>query len=141
MNLQIYCDGASRGNPGPSAAAFVVFDDAGNEIKRFKHFLGVTTNNQAEYAAVLMAHRWLACSKTKDLNITKADFILDSQLVVNQLSGVYKIKNPNIANLVIQIRILQKKIKYPISFTHVKRGQNFLADGLANEALDEKMKK
>lgn len=141
MKLKIFCDGASRGNPGPAACAFAVFTEKNDEIKRFKYFLGIATNNQAEYAAILMAHRWLVSSEATSLDISEAKFFLDSELAVKQLNGIYKIKNPKIASLIINIRALQKKINYPITFGHVERNKNSLADGLANEALDQKMKK
>lgn len=142
MKLEVYCDGASRGNPGPSASAFLAFDaDSGKKFKSFKHFLGIATNNQAEYAAILMAHKWLASSQAKEHAISSVQFILDSELAVKQLNGIYKIKNPQIASFAAQIKEIQKKLSYPISFLHVKRSGNSLADGLANEALDEQMKK
>jgi len=138
--VKIYCDGASRGNPGPAAAAFVVLEE-GKEIKRFKTFLGIGTNNQAEYAAILMAHQWLVSQEGQSLRLEKVEFVLDSELAVKQLNNIYKIRNPKIAEYVAEIKDLQKRLKYPISFFHVKREQNSIADGLANEALDERMKK
>lgn len=141
MKLTIHCDGASRGNPGPAACAFVVYDQEHNKLKQYRHFLGFATNNQAEYAAILLAHQWLASSEAKALDVSGVKFVLDSELAVKQLKGIYKIKNTKIASLVIKIKKLQEKLNYPISFVHVKRDQNSQADKLANKALDEKMKK
>lgn len=132
--LTINCDGGSRGNPGPAACAFVVSEE-GKEIFSKGTFLGETTNNVAEYNAVLTAFEWLSLNKEKykDYNVT---FILDSELVVRQLTGVYKIKNENLKELAIKIKLLENKLPIKISFTNVLREKNKSADLLVNTTLD-----
>lgn len=133
--LTIYCDGASRGNPGPAASAFVVMDQ--DEILyEAGHKLGVATNNVAEYQAILAAHSWLVENSNLISNYSQVEFVLDSELATNQLNGVYKIKSPGLIPLVTKIKSLQKNVSLPIVFTHVKRHKNKRADALANKALD-----
>ena len=88
-DLKIFCDGGARGNPGPAAAAFVVFSGNKTLAKEGK-YLGSTTNNQAEYNAVLLAMKWLLKNKS-NIDGKKVDFYLDSELVVKQLMGEYKV--------------------------------------------------
>lgn len=133
--LTIYCDGASRGNPGPASAAYVIMD--GNEIlSEAGHKLGIATNNVAEYQAILAAHTWLSQNPEILQNYSSVKFILDSELATKQLNGMYKIKNQALILLVLKIKSLQKQINLPITFTHVKRHKNKRADALANQALD-----
>jgi len=133
--LTIYCDGASRGNPGPASAAYVVMD--GQEvIFEAGQKLGVATNNVAEYEAILAAHDWLSQNSEIIRNFTAVKFILDSELATKQLNGIYKIKNQALILLVTKIKSQQKQINIPITFTHVKRHKNTRADALANQALD-----
>lgn len=133
--ITIFCDGGSRGNPGPAASAFVAFDDKGHELHRGSKYLGKTTNNVAEYQAVLMALRWLL---RKEKNTSRVTFIIDSDLVAKQINGVYKIKSENLKPLVVKAKTLQKKFPGRMMFTWSPRGRNKLADRLVNEKLDEK---
>lgn len=132
--ITIHCDGGSRGNPGPAASAFVVYDTNGELIHELGKYLGVTTNNIAEYTAVLLAVKWL---KTAGLGIDEIEFVLDSELVVRQLTGVYKIKNENLRSLALEIAVLTKKLDYKISYRNVLREKNKEADLLVNKTLDE----
>ncbi|MFZ3301465.1 MAG: ribonuclease HI family protein [Microgenomates group bacterium] len=129
--LIIYCDGGSRGNPGPAASAFVVTQD-GNTIYKGSKFLGTETNNVAEYTAVSIAIDWLIDEKTKDEII----FNLDSQLVERQLNGFYKIKNEKLKVLADQIKDKIKTSNLNIKFQWGYRTNNTLADDLVNEELD-----
>lgn len=140
--LIIYCDGGSRGNPGPAASAFVVTQD-GNVIYKGSKFLGNETNNVAEYTAVLLAVEWL----TKQYKVHKqslplrgsTEYIvinLDSQLVERQLNGKYKIKNEKLKVLYDQIKNQISNFKFQISFHWGYREKNVLADSLVNEELD-----
>lgn len=129
--LILYSDGGSRGNPGPSAAAFVVMNGREQVIADGGSYLGVTTNNQAEYQAV-----FFGLKKASELGAEVVDFRLDSNLVVNQLNGVYKIKNRDLWPIHEQIKLLLPKFK-KVTFTHVRREFNQLADGLVNKILDE----
>lgn len=130
----VFCDGGARGNPGPAAAGCVVENVA--EKKRFLcgKFLGTTTNNQAEYGAVKLAFQTIINHIGK---IDRADFYLDSQLVTNQLSGLFKIKNPSLGLLVLEIRGLET-VGSQIYYHHIRREKNTLADSLVNKALDKK---
>lgn len=133
MKYIVYSDGGSRGNPGLAASAFVVFDNDGNEVYRASQFLGIATNNIAEYTAVLSAMQWLDGN-----NALSADneivFNMDSQLVARQLSGIYKIKSPDLMPLAVKIKSLQKKSK--VLYNYIPREENKLADLLVNECLD-----
>lgn len=136
----VFTDGASRGNPGPGSLGLVICDDKGREIKKYSEFLGKVTNNEAEYKAVIFALK-----KIKHLfgkkNIKKIEVQLnsDSELLVNQLEGRYKIKNPNIGNLFLEIWNLRIDFG-KIEFKSIPREKNKEADRLANEALDQKNK-
>lgn len=129
----IYCDGGSRGNPGPAASAFVVVDDGIVKYKESK-YLGIETNNVAEYTAVLLAIEWLA----KQLKIKKEEITinLDSQLVERQLNGHYKVKNQRLKKLFDQIKLLMLNYNLLIKYKWNYRVHNTLADNLINETLD-----
>ena len=132
--LKIYCDGGARGNPGPAAAAFVV-EMQGKVIFKNAKFLGKATNNVAEYSAVLFAMKWL--SKFSNKTFDEVRFVLDSELVVKQLAGLFKIKNENLRSLYFSVKEEEKKIPLRISFAAVSRNKNRLADLLVNRTLDE----
>jgi len=127
----IYSDGGSRGNPGPSAAAFLIMDQNQHIIDQGGNYLGITTNNQAEYQGVLMG-----LERAAELGIPSVEFRVDSMLVVNQLKGIYKIKNRELWPIYERIRELLLRFEH-ISFTHVPRELNQLADGLVNRTLDD----
>lgn len=132
--LDIYCDGGARGNPGPAASAFVVINDKEVFYKRGK-YLGKATNNFAEYSAVLMALQWLLEKNRNDINVVI--FHLDSELVINQLNGNFKVKNKNLKLMVIKVRELQEKINTKIIYKLIPREKNKLADFLINKILNE----
>jgi len=126
----IYADGGSRGNPGPSACGFVIMDMDQHIIARGGEYLGITTNNQAEYQAVRFA-----LEKALELGLKKIDMRLDSMLVVNQMNGVYTIKNRELWPIHEHIRELMPAFER-VTFRHVPRELNQLADGEVNKALD-----
>jgi ribonuclease HI len=126
----LYADGGSRGNPGPSAAGFVVQDKQGRVIKSWNKYLGITTNNQAEYHACVEGMDW--CLRH---GIHSVHVYLDSMLVVNQLKGVYKVKNRDLWTLYETARKLQSSFKM-FEVTHVPRELNKKADKQVNIALD-----
>ncbi len=126
----IYSDGGSRGNPGPSASGFVILDSHENVLYEGGKYLGITTNNQAEYQAVK-----LALEKALAMNIRIVHFRIDSLLVVNQLNGIYKIRNRDLWPIHSSIKELAAKFS-EISFTHVRREFNKLADAMVNQILD-----
>lgn len=128
--LIIHTDGGSRGNPGPAAIGAVLADTSGKTLAEISECIGETTNNQAEYRAVIAA-----LAAAKKLNATELEFYLDSELVVKQLKGEYKMKNKDLAPLFAQI--CQEKFNFKqVSFTHVRRELNKAADALVNQALD-----
>lgn len=127
----IYSDGGSRGNPGPSAAGYVVMDKYETVIHEGGKYLGITTNNQAEYQAVR-----LALEKARELGAHVIDFRMDSMLVVNQLSGIYQVKNRELWPIHREIKELVASFE-KVSFRHVRREFNQLADGMVNKILDE----
>jgi len=131
-SYQIYTDGGARGNPGPAAIGVVVFDAAGNRLAKFGKAIGSTTNNVAEYSAVIAALEWV---KQKDATGEVRCF-LDSELVARQLEGQYKVKDAKLKPLFFQVRQLVMALGGRVSFTHVARAQNHHADRLVNEALD-----
>lgn len=126
----IYADGGSRGNPGPSASGYVIMDKARQMISQGGEYLGITTNNQAEYHGVR-----LALEKAIELELKKVDFYLDSMLVVNQMNGVYTIKNRDLWPVNERIRDLMKNFER-VTFRHVPREYNQLADSEVNKVLD-----
>jgi ribonuclease HI len=127
----IYTDGGARGNPGPAGVGVVFMDENHKIIGQFKKYLGETTNNVAEYSAVI-----LALEEAKKMGAEELEFKLDSELVVKQLRREYKVKNEELGKLFIKIYNLSLNIK-KISYAHVPREMNKLADKLANLAMDE----
>lgn len=136
MKLVIYTDGASRGNPGLSSYGFSIKDVRGKVIYEEGKYIGIKTNNFAEYSAVLSALGWAGKHlKKEEIEI---DFLMDSKLVVEQLSGRFKIKSRNLIPLINQIRQLELQFNR-ISYRHIPRESNKIADALANKALDEQV--
>ena len=131
----IFTDGASRGNPGPASAAFIIKDSAGNLRLKCGNFLGIQTNNYAEYQAVLLALQKSAEVLTPAASCS-LKFFLDSNLVVNQLSGKYQIKNPRLTTFAAQIKNLENKFAN-VEYNYIPRSQNKEADKLANLCLDK----
>ena len=132
MKLIVHTDGGARGNPGPAAIGVVITDETKKKIQEFGKRIGETTNNVAEYTAVIEALK-----KIKE-NDTSADciFFLDSTLVVNQLNGLFKIKDAKLRALATEIRILEQEVRGVVSYHAVPREQNRRADFLVNTALD-----
>jgi len=129
--VTIFTDGGSRGNPGPSAAGFIIIDGGQQVIAQGGEYLGITNNNQAEYQGVR-----LALEKAIELKLRRVDFKIDSMLVVYQMKGVYKIKNRDLWP--IHERVLELMTQFDkVTFTHIRREFNQLADGMVNKTLDE----
>lgn len=133
--IVIHTDGGSRGNPGPAACAFVA-EKNGKEIFKSAKFLGKQTNNYAEYQGVILALDWLNIF-LQDKGNSTVTFILDSELVVRQLNGIYKVKDENLRNLFFEILSLKKMIGANFVFKNVPREKNKVADILLNEELDK----
>jgi len=134
-NITIFSDGGSRGNPGPAASAYVIFQDD-KILQEDAKYLGITTNNVAEYEGVLLALTWLTQKSNFQFPISKIIFYLDSQLVVRQLEGRYKIKDEKLVKLAEDVKSLQRKHNIEIKWEHVLREKNKIADALVNEKLD-----
>lgn len=128
--LIIYTDGGARGNPGPAGIGAVLYDENRQPVAEISRYLGVTTNNQAEYRALIAAFE-----KAAELGATDLDCYLDSELVVRQLNHEYKVKNKDLAPLFLTLHNLSFKFSR-IRFQHVPREENREADRLANEAMD-----
>lgn len=128
--LIVYSDGGSRGNPGPSASGFVVMNQNQDVLHQGGMYLGITTNNQAEYHGVR-----LGLEKALELGAKTVDFRIDSLLVVNQLNGIYKIKNRDLWPINERIKELAAQFDR-VTFTHIKREFNQLADGMVNKILN-----
>ncbi|MFZ1360942.1 MAG: reverse transcriptase-like protein [Candidatus Saccharimonadales bacterium] len=129
-HIVIYSDGGSRGNPGPSAAGYVILDTTQHVVDQGGEYLGITTNNQAEYHGVR-----LGLERAHTLGYKNIDFRIDSMLVVNQMNGIYKIKNRELWPIHERIRQLMALFD-TVQFSHVYREQNQLADGMVNRTLD-----
>lgn len=133
-HIRIYTDGGARGNPGPAgigAALYALHEDGTEElIAEVSEYIGETTNNQAEYKAIIAALK-----KALEFAPDKIDFRMDSELAVKQLKGEYKVKNPGLAQLFLEVSNLRSKFKH-ITFSHVRRERNTAADTLVNLAID-----
>lgn len=126
----VYSDGGSRGNPGPSASGFVIMNERQDVLHQGGMYLGITTNNQAEYHGVR-----LGLEKALELGAKTVDFRLDSLLVVNQLNGIYKIKNRELWPINERVKELTSQFQ-KVTFGHVRREFNQLADGMVNKILN-----
>lgn len=129
--IKAFSDGGSRNNPGHAAWGFIVFEDD-KIIHKEGGYMGIATNNIAEYTGLISALTWLEENKKDEV----IDFFLDSNLIVSQLNGVFKVKNATIRELVLKVRGLEQSFK-KISYTHIPREKNKEADELVNQALDK----
>jgi ribonuclease HI len=129
----IYSDGGARGNPGPAAIGVVISQD-NKVVATISRCIGETTNNQAEYQAIIAG-----LEKVIELKAEVVECFLDSELVVKQLRHEYKVKNKDLATLFVKAHNLSLQFK-KISFNHVPREENKAADKLVNEALDNYLK-
>ncbi len=132
LRCSLYTDGASRGNPGPAGAGAILFDADGRELATKAQFLGRCTNNVAEYKALILG--LLLADK---IGCRHLDIFLDSELIVRQLTGRYKVKNPSLKSLFSQAQqLLQGFTGFSVS--HIPRAKNSRADKLANQGIDER---
>jgi len=133
MKLTIFTDGGARGNPGPAGIGATLKNEAGELVAHVSEYIGESTNNVAEYMAVIKA-----IEKAKELGATELDFYLDSLLVVEQLNGNYKVKNAGLAPLFVKIYNARQSFK-KTTFAHVRRELNKEADALVNLSLDKEL--
>jgi len=131
--VQLYTDGGARGNPGPAGIGYVIWD--GHKlVEKGNKYIGETTNNQAEYQAII-----LGLEKVKNIGAEEVDCFLDSELVVKQLNREYKVKDKDLAPLFIKVWNLSLSFK-KITYNHIRREKNKEADKLVNEAIDRATK-
>jgi ribonuclease HI len=130
-----HCDGGARGNPGPSGYGAVIEDPKGQVIARLSQFLGIQTNNYAEYSGLLAVLEWAIANGAKSLRV-----ISDSELMVKQMKGQYKVKSPGLRPLWEEAKRRAARLDR-FEIRHTLRGGNKEADRLANEAMDRRMGK
>lgn len=128
----IYSDGGARGNPGPAGIGAVLYDEDKNILARISRYIGETTNNQAEYQAIVAA-----IEKAAELGAAELECFLDSELVVKQLNHEYKVKKQELQPWFVRVHNASLKFR-KVSFKHIRREQNKEADKLANEAMDRR---
>lgn len=129
--ILLYTDGGSRNNPGPAATGFVLKDESGKILKKGGTFLGLATNNEAEYQALIEG-----LTEAKKFNPQSLTCFLDSSLVVNQLNGVFKIKEARLRQLVFEVKKLEPNFA-SVRYQYISREKNKEADALVNKVLDE----
>ena len=130
MRLTVHVDGGARGNPGPAAIAAVISDAGGEVLHEASEAIGRATNNVAEYRALL-----LGIERALTFGATELDLVGDSELIVKQVQGLYKVKNPDLKPLHAEVRRRLSEVE-SWSIRHVRRERNAAADRLVNEALD-----
>lgn len=128
--LIVYTDGAARNNPGPAGIGIVIKNSSEKTIKEINEYIGKATNNVAEYRAVIRA-----LEEVNKIGASTVDFFLDSELVVKQLNGLYRVRDVNLQQLLLRVRELEKDID-DIKFSYVPRENNKEADKLANIAIN-----
>jgi ribonuclease HI len=134
MRVEVFTDGASRGNPGHAGIGVVIFKD-GENILQIKDYIGETTNNVAEYTALKRA-----LVECKSIGAREIKVYMDSELVVRQISGQYKVKNENLRIIFNEVKELMTGFS-SVEASYVPRKDNSIADDLANKGIDEKVKK
>jgi ribonuclease HI len=130
LSCAIYTDGGARGNPGPAAAAGVIMVNEGKIVEELSEFLGTATNNVAEYRALAMTLR-----RAKELGFERVTVHMDSELIVRQLNGLYRVKDPKMLELYSEVRRLLREFS-DWKAVHVPRSENKHADELVNAVLD-----
>ena len=134
--LIIYSDGASRGNPGPAGIGIIICDETGEVVKEYEEFIGIATNNVAEYRALLKA-----LELARSFGAGELECFSDSELMVKQLNGAYAIKNPRLQELLLQVKEKEKLFR-TVSYLHVSREDALImkADQRANRAIGKKQR-
>jgi len=139
MTFTLYADGGARGNPGPAGSGAVVFDAAGKRIVEVADYIGIATNNVAEYEAILRGLRALVAAYPENFfRDQDAELLIrmDSKLVIEQLKGAYKVKHPNLIPRYLEVKNTISRSFPRVAFEHVRREFNKDADALANKAMD-----
>ena len=134
-HVKVFCDGGSRGNPGPAASGVVITTTDDKVLLEVNKYLGLRTNNYAEYQAVI-----LALETISEHAFDQANFYLDSELVTKQLNGEYRVKHPDMQPLYLRVQELVGVVgAHKVRFAHVRREFNKLADAQVNKCLDEQV--
>ncbi|PTL78492.1 ribonuclease HI family protein [Vitiosangium sp. GDMCC 1.1324] len=132
-SLRLFSDGAARGNPGPAGAGAVLMDPEGRVVARLGRFLGVQTNNYAEYMGLL-----LGLKHARSLGVKELEVLADSELLIRQLQGRYQVKSPTLRPLYEEaVGLLKQFLR--VKLAHVPREENKAADEMSNRAIDERM--
>ncbi len=131
MKAKLFTDGGSRGNPGPAAYGYVLEAEDGTVLDARGEAIGVATNNVAEYSALVAG-----LARADDIGVSELEVVSDSELLVRQMRGEYKVKNRALQELFIEASGLARRI-HRVTYTAVRREHNELADSLVNEALDQ----
>jgi ribonuclease HI len=135
MKLKIHTDGGSLQNPGQAASAFLIYNAETNELL-YSHGLaiGIASNNVAEYTALIKALKHVT-EMQKTLSIESVQIVADSELMIRQVNGIYKVKHADMKPLFSQVKVLEMTLGVPISYVHVLRDKNAEADALVKKAL------
>lgn len=134
MTVLAYIDGASRGNPGESGIGVILKDEKNNIIERISCYIGNATNNIAEYQALLTCLK-----RVKELNLDRLVIHSDSELLVRQMQGKYKVRNVRLKKMFEEVQKLVKSSDFKLEIKHIKREQNRDADLLANAGIDDRV--
>lgn len=137
--ILVFTDGGARGNPGPAALGVFITDEKGNQLAAIAKQVGEATNNIAEYMAILEAFNWLVDHKKEFHKDLKIYFYVDSLLAYSQITGVYKIKNAKLRELIFEIRVKEASLGNKVYYQHIRRELNKKADALVNLALDNNL--
>jgi len=132
MKLIINTDGGARGNPGPAGIGVVISNETGKVLEKHAKYLGETTNNQAEYRAVI-----LGLQRAVALGATSVEVRADSELLIRQVNGEYRVKNPDLAQRFLELKNLETRLGGKVNYRHIRREQNKRADKLSNDAMDQ----
>jgi len=131
--VRVYSDGAARGNPGPAGAGAVVVNEAGAAVAEIGRYLGEQTNNVAEYQGLLLGLR-----HALEYGATEVEVLADSQLLIRQLAGVYRVRNAGLMPLYEEAKRLLKRFR-KVELRHIPREMNSAADEMSNRAIDERL--
>jgi ribonuclease HI len=133
QRVRVYSDGAARGNPGPAGAGAVLVEPSGQVVDRLGKFLGVQTNNFAEYMGLILGLR-----RARDLAVREVEVFADSELMIRQLGGRYQVKSPSLRPLYEEALLLLNGFSR-VKLVHVPREMNSAADEMSNRAIDERL--
>lgn len=135
MQLIIHSDGGSLANPGKAAVGFTIHTETGELLHSHGEYIGIASNNVAEYTGLLRALTYVRDHRETFKQLESISCVADSELMVKQLNGLYKIKHPDMRRLHAEVSHIVEHLRVPITFRHVLREENHTADGLVKKAL------